>query len=362
MLKRTAFQVHLWCGVALGAYAGLIGLSGALLMFRPELQAWAYPQLFPPLASSTPAASPDAVVEDLLARFPAEHLSGIDYPTFRRGTFLVYLTRDDEFRAVFFDAAMGRYVGELPKSGWIQQLQELHFHLWSGRIGLALNGACGLVLTVMVATGAVIGWPGRRGWHRALVIDPNRGWRRMTGDIHRAVGVCSSLFLAMWACTGFHFAYPAPLRTLVDIVTPTHPMTTSAPIAASVGDDRPPDLAGLVARARDQWPSATVARVLIAPAGGAYTVTLARGVHGDWDSSDEVTYRFDAQGTLTRIEDARNRPLDERLLSWPGILHVGIFGGWVVKLLWAALGLALPTLFVSGYVMWWNRVVRKASG
>ena len=41
----------------------------------------------------------------------------------------------------------------------------------------------------------------------------------------------------------------------------------------------------------------------------------------------------------------------------PHSLHVGDFGGWPVKALWVILGLTPPLLVVTGFLMWWNRVV-----
>lgn len=38
-------------------------------------------------------------------------------------------------------------------------------------------------------------------------------------------------------------------------------------------------------------------------------------------------------------------------------IHVGDFGGWPVKALWLALGIAPPILFVTGFIMWWYRVL-----
>ena len=40
-------------------------------------------------------------------------------------------------------------------------------------------------------------------------------------------------------------------------------------------------------------------------------------------------------------------------------LHVGNFAGWPVKALWVVLGLAPPVLVVTGFLMWWNRVVSR---
>jgi uncharacterized iron-regulated membrane protein len=45
---------------------------------------------------------------------------------------------------------------------------------------------------------------------------------------------------------------------------------------------------------------------------------------------------------------------------WLAYLHFGRFGGWSTKLIWAVLGMAPACLFVSGALMWWIRVVRRA--
>jgi uncharacterized iron-regulated membrane protein len=49
----------------------------------------------------------------------------------------------------------------------------------------------------------------------------------------------------------------------------------------------------------------------------------------------------------------------DRVLYWLAQLHFGRFAGWYVKLLWTALGLAPTVLFITGALMWWNRVLRK---
>lgn len=48
----------------------------------------------------------------------------------------------------------------------------------------------------------------------------------------------------------------------------------------------------------------------------------------------------------------------DNVLYWVARVHFGRFGGWSTKALWAAVGLLPPVLFVTGFVMWWTRVVR----
>jgi uncharacterized iron-regulated membrane protein len=40
-------------------------------------------------------------------------------------------------------------------------------------------------------------------------------------------------------------------------------------------------------------------------------------------------------------------------------LHFGNWGGLPVKVLWCLLGLAPGTLGATGFLMWWNRVLRR---
>jgi uncharacterized iron-regulated membrane protein len=45
---------------------------------------------------------------------------------------------------------------------------------------------------------------------------------------------------------------------------------------------------------------------------------------------------------------------------WLAYLHFGRFGGGSTKLIWAIVGLSPVCMFVTGAVMWWNRVLSKA--
>ncbi len=56
----------------------------------------------------------------------------------------------------------------------------------------------------------------------------------------------------------------------------------------------------------------------------------------------------------------RRSPGDKAL----GVLygaHFGNFGGWPVKALWVVLGLSPSLLFVTGVIMWWNRVLSRSA-
>ena len=48
----------------------------------------------------------------------------------------------------------------------------------------------------------------------------------------------------------------------------------------------------------------------------------------------------------------------DTVLYWIATVHFGRFGGWATKIIWFAIGFIPPLLFITGAIMWWNRVVR----
>jgi uncharacterized iron-regulated membrane protein len=56
-------------------------------------------------------------------------------------------------------------------------------------------------------------------------------------------------------------------------------------------------------------------------------------------------------------EDNFDPRTGDQILYWFSYMHFGRFNE-VTKVTWAAIGLVPPVMFVTGTIMWWNRVVR----
>ncbi len=69
-------------------------------------------------------------------------------------------------------------------------------------------------------------------------------------------------------------------------------------------------------------------------------------------------------GSLTPINQPfrKRQPvaIGDKILRWPAYLHFGNRWGWPVEALWVILGLVPVVLFVTGAIMWWNRVLVPA--
>jgi len=66
---------------------------------------------------------------------------------------------------------------------------------------------------------------------------------------------------------------------------------------------------------------------------------------------------------MTVVDWVAGPPVHERpvdvALNWMVRLHFGRWRSHTLKAVWVVLGLIPPAMFVTGGVMWWNRVVRK---
>jgi uncharacterized iron-regulated membrane protein len=358
-LRKLLFQVHLWAGIGVGLYIVVISVTGASLVFRSEMQHAMYPDLFPAAEVETSGVHMADVVENMKTAYPEHELVGVAAPNDEQHTFVGYIYRDETYRAVFADAETGKVIGAIPERSLLFWLQNLHFYLLAGTTGLFVNGVGGLFLLLLSVTGLVIWWPGIASWQRSLKIDFRKSWKRVNWDLHNAGGFWTLAFVAMWAATGAYFAFPEEFRTAVSWFSP---VTTAPAIASDTSlKGRLPalDLRSFVADAERRVPGARLARVSLPTTDAASVqITMTRGEPVVRDDANYVYFYFDQfSGKLLHQRDLASRTAGDLFMPWLGRIHVGEFGGVGVKVLWLILGMTPALLFVTGVVMWWNRVV-----
>ncbi len=357
MPRRLIFQAHLWIGVATGLYIFVVCTSGAALVFRIDMQRALYPDLFTPSAAG-PVADPVAVMESVTSAYPGDRVSGVDAPTTFRPTYLAYSTSGNRFRTLLLDPVTATLLGELDDRSFIRDLQDLHFDLLGGRTGRLVNGIGALCLVAMCLTGAVIWWPGRTNWRRSLKIDFTRQWKRVNWDLHSAVGFWSVAFILMWAVTGAYFAFPSGFRSVVNRISPI--TVTRAPQSSPrLGQSPAPTWREMVDQAQRHAPGQHVARVVLPFDDKAAFLVMFSSVRPAPPGADLTSVYLDQYtGALLAEAAPSARTAGDVILAWVAPLHVGNFAGNGVRVVWLVLGLAPPLLFVTGFTMWWTRVVR----
>lgn len=360
-LRRALFQVHLWTGLAVGLYAVAISVSGSILVYAPALGQWAHrdfrhvaAQENEPRQAVTPSQALDAVRRAL----PGRTLLNLEVGTTPRQAHVVGLLDRGAYRVVFvhpISAVVSPPVdGRGAMIGWVERL---HSNFFSGRPGRVANGIGALLLVLLAASGLVIWWPGRAHVSRSLRVDWRAGWKRVVFDLHNALGIWLLAPVVVLSITGAYFTWPAIYR---DVVATMSPLTRRPAPRSTVPTTPGPvvSLDAVITEARRANPDLPALRVDL-PGGPAspYLVVMEPSPGaGPRHATTSFVDRY--SGTVLEVRrGGQARTWGDAVIEWLPPLHTGHFGGPVVQGVWAVLGLTPAVLFVTGFLMWWNRVV-----
>ena len=274
-LRRGLYQVHLWLGLLLGIYVVVICVSGSIVVFRADLNR----ALVPQFVESTEGEKLEgealaAALEETYSDYTVVRFGESDRP---RRPVSVLVARDGVEHGRLFDPYAATDLGESYPAAVaaMEWMVSLHDDLLGGFTGRKVNGVGGALVVLLVLTGAVIWWPGRRHWRNSLYVTPSMP--RRLWHLHSAVGFWVFLLLLNWALTGWYMGLPGPVESLKDWF------------------DTTPD---------------------------------------DFVRPGDELVRFLVNG------------------------HFGRFAGLGTRVLWAVLGLLPAVLFITGFIVWWRRLIR----
>lgn len=213
-LRRALFQLHLWLGIGLGLYILVISVSGSAIVLRPQIHRWLVHSQAD--ASAGPALEGSALEQRIAQTYAPATSVEILLPRRPGAAVLVQLEHAGNVESRYFDQHRGTDLGETEP--WpvraIEWLTLLHDELLLERRGRALNGVGGLLLLLMVFTGMVLWWQGRRRWHEGLQLsrDSSRAW---LWQLHSFMGFWAFPLFFAWGLTAVYFAWPLPFDLLI---------------------------------------------------------------------------------------------------------------------------------------------------
>ncbi len=361
-VRRLNFQVHLWVGIILTLYMILIGFTGSILVFRPELERLFGLKPWQNIQVQEPVAEITTVVENLKAAYPRLRIVSVDAPAENEATFVAVLEGRGRIK-VACGPKEGQVLGEFPRGrNWLDVLQELHESLLihPGSQGRMLNGIGAAFLLLLNLTGMVVWWPGIRNWKRALKVDFRRNWRRINFDLHLSIGFWTILIASFWAVSGIYFGWPRQVFRFVDSISPVIAARPPAVRVAPESSFPELDLRALVQQARTLDPGTTVGGIAFpysrrAPLG----ILMRRGNSVGREYVDTVYFNPYSGDYISTWKYGVNQSAGDWIIWSQVPLHFGTYWGLNVKIVWAAAGLAIPLLAITGLLMYWNRWLRR---
>ena len=357
-LRKLLFQVHLWIGLTLGLYVVVVCVSGSLVVFRSEIE----DALHAELTTVKPGAQRVAlqpVYEAVKRAHPDDTLRTINLPTASDRAWSFWFTgaKGKSFHA-YANPYTGALLGtDIANDNLTEWLYDLHAHLLGGGTGEKINGIGAMLLVVLCLTGVVIWWPGRgRVVRQGLTIQWRAQWKRRNYDLHKVIGIASAALIVLVAVTGIYFPFRQPFRVVAGWLG--HPAKTETPRCIPRPVAQWPTLDEAIATANTALPEGEVNWIGL-PRKSDEDISVRKKLPSDWRLTGSDYVHLDQYtGAVLLVERHAERSRGERFMRAMFPLHVGTFGGLFTRILWAGLGLVPVLLFVSGLLMWWNRVVR----
>ena len=357
-LRRAMFQVHLWLGLLLSLYVVLISLSGALLVYHDSLTRSTLPSGLAPYDSRRTATVPSVVAAGRRA-YPDAEIKDLNTPSARMPVFVLQL-QDRAQRS--FQAIADPQTGlpqKLPRS-WVDVVYDFHTELLLGSAhGMQWNGAGAAGLLIVALTGILLWWRGVTTWWRGLGVSVRHHWRRLSFDLHHAVGFWTILVVSWWAMSGIYFAWYQPVSAVVNAVSPLvgakEPSSRRAPAREQAATLQ--DVLDTAQRASPVGTLRSLSNPGLRPGEDVYAYMTLRSPEDFWHA-DIVRLQAKTGAIVSVWHYGENQSAGDWVLWAMQPLHYGtIWGPWI-RALWCLLGVSLAVLTVTGVLMYWNRYLR----
>ena len=362
-LRRVIFKIHVWVGLAAGLLIVLLGISGSALVFRADIERWLVSDwLTVPIQSAR--YNLDDAVSRALRDHPERELSKVLVPAAADESIEVVLQlrnpptlKAADLISIYVDPYKLEILGERRRaSGVIWCLQDFHYALFAGELGLKINGVAALALLILALSGPVLWWPGPGRWRYALHI--TRGpraarWR----NLHGLIGIVSWVAIALITLTALYFAFRGTATAALTLASGAATVVPPAVLQDAATDpSRSAPLAlapltTLVRAAREAEPTARFdelrpARTPQRPA------SLSFRLPGDTVPGRHRMFLDPTTGAVLRVDRFNSLDAGGQLFANMAPWHFGRFGGRLSQWLWFVVGLVPAMLLGSGLWLW----------
>lgn len=374
-LRRWVRRCHLLLALLTALVISVVGLSGSVYLFAPELSAALRPELYQVATpAQKPAAMPASAVVNMVSQLEQQHgkqLESLQWPYASRQTFLLKWQQDPAWYFVEparwqLQTDQGAYLS--PFFDWVY---ELHSNLLLGEPGRYLTAGASLLFALFcLSTGVYLWWPakGWRGLTRAFTLRRSNSAgrfnrKRFNYDLHAVSGAWFSLPLLLMGLTGAFYVFEGPMQRSLDWLL----QSTPAPADfwqkrfayAIPADQQRLSSAQAVARLYQLQPAGMQPRNLWHNTATGGTYTLGYQQHNEISSGPQHRIFIQLEpyrGSVLKVADPSQLPLASRLSSqYLQPMHFGEFAGLPSRIIWCIGGLVPLLLTVSGTLIYLNR-------
>ncbi|MEN0061222.1 MAG: PepSY-associated TM helix domain-containing protein [Myxococcota bacterium] len=376
-IRPVLVVLHRVVGLLIAAFLMVAGLTGSVIAFYDEFDAFVAPELHYVEPAGRTLLDPLVAIRNLERAHPRVQVSFVPLVVEEGRTIRVFAKEQGE---LFIDPYDGAIVGRRPSRDLSQGriaivpwLHRLHYSLHLGKNGTLLLGFAALLWVFDCFVGAALTFPASRKrlrppewlqrWRRVFGVDSSR-WAALGFTGHRAVGLWMWGLLLVFALSGTILNLRATSNAVLDAtlgLTERPPTLSSPPAAPALTREQAVERAGKqLAEAAMEGGFSAERLVGIRYTRGRWILYANSDRDVTWERGQTRAYVDDQTGELVAVQTPYDKPGDlvrATLLA----LHMGEVGGWPYRLLVSVLGLGVAWLSLSGVWIWWRRRSRRTS-
>jgi uncharacterized iron-regulated membrane protein len=348
-MRKVVFTLHRCAALVTGVFVLILGVTGAVMAFEPELDHLLHPRLFH-VSRGEHAQRLSQLADTVSLAFPGERVFGYGLSVSPDVSYYVALPTG----LVFVNQYTGEILGVRSAPTLLDEIHQLHLRLLAGDTGKTIVSWIGVVAVFLALSGFYLWWPVKR-----ISIAWRQGGRRFWFDLHNAVGVVSLVFLLMLSVTGVVIGFERVSGPMLYKMTGSQPLpvsfsSTRTPGAKPIDVDRALDIA------RAALPGATAISLNVPGPKGAYRVA-ARYPEDLTPGGRSRIFIDQYSGEVLQVESSRTTAAGTRLVILNRAIHTGDIFGLPSKVVMSLASVAAALQVISGVVMWCKRPRASAS-
>jgi uncharacterized iron-regulated membrane protein len=353
VLRKLLLQVHLYLALGAGVFITLLGLTGSVLAFEPEIDHLLHWNYYHLTAASARLSLADlsGIVKDM---FPNDAITAYQVSDSPGVAWQVDLAKSG---AVFLNPYSGEVLGiSSPDPDFLNYVHTIHVHLAPAQIGRKSGEAIlkwsSVAFFFIALSGLYLWWPVKR-----FRIRPRATGSRWWLDLHYVGGIFSLLFLVVLSGTGMMLGFEKTVDPLFYKITGSQPLRYSPPEQPASGA-KPISADHALAIARAAIPEASPFSVEVPEATEGFLVRMR--FPEDRTPGGRTRIVIDQfSGKVLFAENSRTAPAGRRIGTLVRAIHTGDVFGIPSKFLMSLASLMAVVQTFSGILVFWKRS-RKA--